>query len=283
MDQGSTPVNGPHQGAWVNTVTGEDWFLHFQDKKAYGRVVHLQPMTWVDDWPVIGVDKDGDGKGEPVLTYKKPNVGKTYPVQTPAESDEFNDIKLGLQWQWHANPQATWLFTSNAGYLRLYSQKVPDSSKNYWDVPNLLLQKLPAEEFTATTKLKFTHNQKLEGEKAGFIVMGQSYAYLALNSTKSGISLIYTTCHNAAGGKAESEKIITPLKDREIYLQLKMTSEAKCKFAYSTDGKNFTAIENEFQAEMGRWIGAKMGFFCTRTTQTNDSGYVDVDWFRLTK
>jgi len=76
MDQGKSSINGPHQGAWVQTQTGEDWFFHFQDKGAYGRIVHLQPMKWVKDWPVIGIDKDGDGTGEPVMTCKKPNVGK---------------------------------------------------------------------------------------------------------------------------------------------------------------------------------------------------------------
>ncbi len=91
MDQGSTPVNGPHQGAWVNTPSGEDWFIHFQDKNAYGRVVHLQPMQWKNDWPVIGSDKDSDGKGEPVLIHRKPAVGRTYPAVTPPDSDEFND------------------------------------------------------------------------------------------------------------------------------------------------------------------------------------------------
>ena len=85
LAQGNSPVNGPHQGAWVDTPTGEDWFLHFQDVGAYGRIMHLQPMKWINDWPVIGVDKDGDGCGEPVLTYKKPNVGKTYPICTPQE------------------------------------------------------------------------------------------------------------------------------------------------------------------------------------------------------
>lgn len=59
--QGDSPVNGPHQGAWVDTPSGEDWFFHFQDVGAYGRLVHLQPMKWVNDWPVIGIDKDGDG------------------------------------------------------------------------------------------------------------------------------------------------------------------------------------------------------------------------------
>ncbi|HAK76569.1 MAG TPA: glycoside hydrolase, partial [Runella sp.] len=102
MAQGNTAINGPHQGAWVDTPTGEDWFLHFQDKGVYGRVVHLQPMKWVNNWPVIGIDNDGDGNGDPVLSYKKPNVGKTYPIETPVESDEFDSIQLGLQWQWQA-------------------------------------------------------------------------------------------------------------------------------------------------------------------------------------
>ena len=120
MDEGKSGINGPHQGAWVNTATGEDWFLHFQDKDAYGRVVHLQPMKWVNDWPVIGIDKDGDGTGEPLLTYRKPRVGKTYPIITPVESDEFLGSKLGLQWQWQANPQPTWLFTDAArGVLKI--------------------------------------------------------------------------------------------------------------------------------------------------------------------
>lgn len=75
MAQGKNKkVNGPHQGAWVDTQNGEDWFLHFQDKHAYGRVVHLQPAKWVNDWLVIGDDKDGDGCGDPVQQWKKPNL-----------------------------------------------------------------------------------------------------------------------------------------------------------------------------------------------------------------
>ena len=121
MAQGKTNINGPHQGGWVDTNTGESWFVHFQDKGAYGRVIHLNPMTWVNDWPVIGVDKDEDGCGEPVTTYKKPNVGKTYPIATPPESDEFNTRHLGLQWQWHANKKDTYGFTTDLGYIRHYA------------------------------------------------------------------------------------------------------------------------------------------------------------------
>ena len=283
MDQGKSATNGPHQGAWVNTQSGEDWFLHFQDKEAYGRVVHLQPMVWKDNWPVIGVDKDGDGKGEPVSTYKKPNVGKSYPKVTPAESDEFNSSTLGLQWQWMANAKATWMFMNPAkGALRLYSDKWPDGAKNLWQVPNVLLQKFPADEFTVTTKMTFTPNPKLENEKAGLAIMGFSYANVAVKSKKDGVYLVYTLCKDAEKGKAEEEQVITKLFSSTVSLRVKVSNGGKCQFSYSTDGCNYTNAGNTFTAEVGRWKGAKVGLFCTRESQINDSGYADVDWFRVT-
>ncbi|MDQ7947348.1 MAG: family 43 glycosylhydrolase, partial [Pedobacter sp.] len=121
LSQGQSPINGPHQGAWVNTASGEDWFLHFQDLGAYGRVVHLQPMKWINNWPIIGIDPDGDGTGEPVLTYQKPIISPSLKMINPVESDEFNGAELGLQWQWQANPLATWSFLNPAkGTLRLF-------------------------------------------------------------------------------------------------------------------------------------------------------------------
>lgn len=276
MDQGKSPVNGPHQGAWVTTQTGEDWFLHFQDKEAYGRIVHLQPMKWVNNWPVIGADADGDGKGEPVMEYKKPNVGKTYPVQTPADSDEFNGNMLSLQWQWMANPKATWAFVSN-GSLRLFSDKMPDNGKNLWDAPNVLLQKFPAEEFTVTTKVSFKPNTKLE-EQAGLVVIGLSYAGLAINKNNE---LVFLHCKDATKGTIQSETQVSKLTSSTVYLRVTVSKGAKCNFSYSIDGVTFTNAGTEFTAEPGRWKGAKVGLFCTRSTQTNDAGWLDVDWFRV--
>ena len=282
MDQGSSTTNGPHQGAWVTTQTGEDWFLHFQDKDAYGRILHLQPMKWIKDWPVIGIDKDGDGRGEPVLRYKKPNVAKIYPIQTPAESDEFNGTSLGLQWQWMANAKATWFYMNpSKGSLRLFSDRLPDSAKNLWDAPNVLLQKFPAEEFMVTTKMTFNPNTKLENEKAGLVVMGFSYAGLALKNKKDGIYMVQTVCKDASKGSAEKEIIVAKCNSSTIYFRVKVTKGAKCNFSYSIDGKTFINNGEEFTAEVGRWIGARMGIFCTRESQTNDSGWVDFDWFRV--
>lgn len=284
MEQGNTSINGPHQGGWVETQTGEDWFLHFQDKEAYGRVVHLQPMQWLNDWPVIGEDANGTGTGEPVLTYNKPNVGKTYPIETPAESDEFNDRQFGKQWQWQANPQAVWSFMyPEKGVLRLYTQQIPDSARNLWDVPNVLLQKFPTEAFTATAKVTFQPNEKLENEKTGLVVMGQHYANIALVSKKDGIYLIHGESSKANEGEPEHISTLKKLTNNTIYLRVLVKKNAQCQFSYSEDGKKFEQVGKVFQAKPGQWIGAKLGLFSIRSSQVNDSGWGDYDWFRIEK
>ncbi len=280
LHQGTSTINGPHQGAWVTTATGEDWFLHFQDRDVYGRVVLLQPMTWKNDWPVIGIDKDGDGKGEPILTYKKPNVGRVYPRMTPQESDEFNSPDLGLQWQWQANPDQKWAMTTgHLGYLRMNAARMPDSAKNYWDVPAVLLQKFPAEEFRATVKVSF--KPRFVHDKFGLIVLGMSYASIALTQKEDGVYLTQRMCADANKGKSEVETASERLSDSTAYLKITVGKGAICTFSYSTNGSTYTSLPQSFQAVRGQWIGAKIGMFCSSTTLTNDSGYADVDWFRI--
>ncbi|WP_241739056.1 glycoside hydrolase family 43 protein [Pontibacter beigongshangensis] len=284
MDQGNTPVNGPHQGAWVDTPNGkEDWFVHFQDVEAYGRIVHLQPMQWKNDWPVIGEDLDRDGKGQPVMTHRKPAVGKNHPISTPKESDEFDDHKLGLQWQWHANPKATWAFLNPAkGQLRLFTDQLPESYKNFWDVPNLLLQKFPAETFTATTKLKFTPNEKLQNERTGLIVMGDSYAHISLVSKTDGLYLAYTKGEKAEKGTPDKEELLGKLNGNEVYFRVKVDKGGICQFSYSENGAQFKEVGTPLTAMPGKWIGAKVGVFAVRQDKINDSGFADYDWFRIT-
>ncbi len=282
LEQGTSTVNGPHQGAWVQTQTGEDWFLHFQDKDAYGRIVHLQPMKWINDWPVMGVDTDNNGIGEPVMVYKKPNVGKKYAAATPQESDEFNADKIGLQWQWHGNAKLNWAFCYPAkGALRLNSILKPDSAKNLWDIPSILTQKFPAEEFTATVKFLFT--PKTNGEQFGLVIMGMSYAAVSVEKKEESVFLNYQKCADAEHGKTEAVQEITKIRTGDFYLKVKVVKDAVCTFSYSSDGKTFTDIADTFKAVPGKWIGATAGLFCTRTQKINDGGFTDVDWFRIEK
>ena len=283
MAQGRTVINGPHQGAWVSTQTGEDWFLHFQDVGAYGRIVHLQPMAWKDGWPVIGVDKDKDGCGEPVLRHKKPDVSAVYPVCTPQESDEFDTNYLGLQWQWHANFNPKWIFNDAAnGCMRLYSYPLRENVVSLWDVPNLLLQKTPSDEFNATMKLRFRPSGKYRGERTGLIVMGLDYSGLILENTEEGIQLSYIVCNDADKGNIEKMGAKTVISDQWIYLRVEFDKKALCRFSYSQDGENYQTFGEPFQAREGKWIGAKIGTFCTRPAiQTNDGGWAEIDWFRI--
>lgn len=221
MAQGDSPVNGPHQGAWVDTPSGEHWFMHFQDKDAYGRVVHLQPMVWTSEgWPVIGEDKDGDGVGTPVMKYRKPLL-KCSGVFQPAESDTFDSLELGLQWQWHGIPSPYWYYidsssrethTNGLGALRLYSVKQDEGWNNLWDIPNLLLQKTPSDRFTVTTKVRFVPNPQIKerGECCGLVLMGHDYATLKLLDTSEGVVLQYVECTEAQ--KGSREKVLDSVK-----------------------------------------------------------------------
>jgi beta-xylosidase len=280
MDQGQSQINGPHQGAWVELGSGESWFVHFQDRGAYGRIVHLQPMRWASDWPVIGVDANRDGKGEPVAVNKKPNVSRRYPVEVPQTTDEFGSRSLGLQWQWHANFETTWWsLASRTGWLRLNSIALPFEAVNLWSVPNLLLQKLPAPAFTVTTKLDATG--LLPNEEAGLVMMGMDYSYLAIVRTDTGFRLERTVCEDAPKGNEETEESGLDLTDGRLYLRITVGPDAVCKFSYSKDGSRFNEVGELFKAREGRWIGAKVGLFAVSFTQAQERGYSDFDWVRF--
>ncbi|MDT0649518.1 glycoside hydrolase family 43 protein [Autumnicola edwardsiae] len=285
LEQGSTNINGPHQGAWVETPGGEDWFYHFQDVEAYGRIVHLQPMSWKNDWPVMGEDKDGNGIGEPVKTHKKPDVGKNYPVVTPVESTEFEGDSLGLQWQWHANPKVVWhAKLPGNDYLRLFSIKTPEDAPNLWMTPNLLLQKFPAPDFKATTKISIFPEEAEEGKRAGLIVMGMDYATLTLTHDGNGFIIRQTQAIDAIGGEEEVTIAEKRIDSNEVVFRLEVSApDATCRFSYSENGKKFTSIGEAFKAQPGKWIGAKVGLFSVSTQEAKRGGYADVQYFRITK
>ena len=292
LDQGKSVINGPHQGAWIHTALGEDWFMHFQDKECYGRVVHLQPVTWKDNWPVMGKVPAKGYCGEPVITYRKPSTKGKVDVVNPVESDEFNSPKLGLQWQWHANYDQKFGMPTAFGTFRLYTHKVSKEFKNMWEVPNLLLQKTPADKFTATTKLRFT--SKDDNQMGGLIVMGHDYFALMLKRVKDEFLLQLVTCKSADKGTPEQVKTIATLKPTEkdkidyqpaihedIYLRVNV-ADGECNFAYSLNGKKYTAVEGNFKIKEGKWIGAKVGLAAIEPAGKTNRGWIDADWFRVT-
>lgn len=321
LRQGETVVNAPHQGAWVTTPKGEDWFLHFQDVGPLGRIVHLQPMTWKNDWPVIGEDRDGDGCGEPVFLARKPDAPtvekkiENIPAKkrlleeeglnTLNGTDLFNTTSLDLKWQWHGMPDARWYYLDAAeSRLRLYS--VPErksdgtlgDASNLWNIPNLLLQKpsAPAQQITAKVSLHPT--SKYYGERGGLVMMGMDYAGLVLENTAEGIVLKQIDCLKANKGGEEQINDMAKMADEIVYLRLNFETQpteqrAESRdgntdrvvyawFSYSRNGVVFHNIGKRFTVKAGQWIGAKYGVFCSRPgVKTNDGGWLDVHFVRV--
>lgn len=288
MRQGDSPVNGPHQGAWVDTATGEDWFLHFQDVYAAGRITHLQPMSWQDDWPIIGLAKEGNDYGEPVMEYRKPDVGKgTDRICEPETSDDFAGSELGLQWQWNANPKKEWYALTGSG-MKL---NAVNKETVYGDMPNLLLQKWPAPEFCCVTKMDLSG--LTDGEEAGVVSMGMEYALLTFRKKGEQLLPVFVTGEQIYGKilpdrTEEKECGLPPLpvgQAKEIYVRytVKRTgtqdlNDREKGFPLELVTMEYSAGDGSYQkageaeAVPGRWVGVKNGVFCA-STEKGSAGY----------
>ncbi len=303
MDQGSTQTNGPHQGAWVTTPSGQDWFLHFSDADSYGRQIHLQPMRWRDGWPLIGADPDGDGIGQPVDVHSVPNLPRGRAGGIP-EGDEFSGPPNSA-WQWNSNPRSDWILPGASGELRLGS--VP-SSANLWEAGNLLTQKLPGRAFSVTAKLRFSPIRV--GERAGLALFGSDYGWIGVERTPTGPRVVQITRRDADKGAVET---VTqgPSIGTDGTLWLRMTaapvtvrnpppdfspywpsmlrsSHAETRFSYSTDGTAFVPLGRAFTSRPGRWVGAQIGIFAQAASGTaaftaNTTGHADFDWVRVAR
>ena len=276
LHQGNTEINGPHQGAWIDTPSGEDWFIHFQDVGNAGRIIHLQPMRWVDDWPIIGINEDENGCGEPVITYQKPDVGRSYEPCSPEDSDDFLEDSLGLQWQWNANYKEHWYKLENE-HLVLFSQPV-DPAVQLCDVSNLLLQKWPAPEFMITVKMDIS--ELVDGDYAGMVSLGGVYTALAVRVKDGRRNLVQMTGEWTKDN--EVEKIYDSVCGDSLYLRMTVQNEELVSYEYSEDGENYKSVGEVIPATPGRWVGVKAGLFAINRRE-RESGALKVDYFLFEK
>lgn len=260
---------GIHQGALIETQSGEWWSIIFQDGGAFGRFPTLQPVTWVDDWPMVGVN----GKG--VITYKKPHVGKEYSIKVLPISDEFDTTTLGMQWAWNHNPDSTkWSLTQNPGFLRLSTAKVVHSLR---EARNTLTQRMFAYysktiPSTAVTKIE-TAGMK-SGDIAGLAIFQDPFAYIAVKQNSASKYIIMVNNGTTIDSVA--------MNHSTIYLRaLAYYGTSLASFSYSFDNKTFTSLGNELSMRfnLSVFTGNKFCLFNYATKETG--GYVDFDWFRM--
>lgn len=310
LHQGSTDINGPHQGGWVETPQGEHWFLHFQDKDAFGRVVHLQPMYWEEDWPVMGIRHAGQKIGEPVRIYRKPACG--FPQANIAAgdpearlsleaSDDFTRAgRLSLQWQWSGNPHASWFsLEENPGSLRLFPAPALPIMQRLGDRNNLLMQKFIAPRFHATAKFEISDLKP--GVQFGLVLMAQTYRALAVEIPSYGASqpaLVLLT-GDIAVETADSSELVHLLQEEDgvisLYLQAEVrevaVNECLTRLRYSLDGETWIAASNWMVTHNSLFTGCKVGVFgngprleigssaAPSMLKASKDSHADIDWF----
>jgi hypothetical protein len=262
LAQGSTAVNGPHQGALVDSPDDGWWFVHFQDAGIYGRVTHLQPVRWENGWPVMGAN------GEPVMRHARLRTSLPQKIATPSTSDEFDVARLGLQWQWNANHLEEWCsLSARPGWLRLFAQPATTELNL---LPNLLLQKFPARSFVVETLLDVASLPA--GGEGGLVIAGTSYASLSLRCTGGGGELRLRRDH--------VETMVRAGLSGNIRLRITVREGGHCEFSFAAGGE-LIVLPEKFAAAKGVWIGAKTGIYATHPHRTAAGGHVDFDYFRF--
>ncbi|MCX8618811.1 glycoside hydrolase 43 family protein [Gilliamella sp. B2923] len=280
--QGNTPINGPHQGGWVELANSQCWFVHFQDANVYGRIVHLQPMYWDDDnWPRIGQTLDDHGAGQPVLSYPKPLVNGESTGDKIQTSDDFEQGKFGLQWQWPANPQPHWLADSEAGLvLNCCPLPIRNGQETLYFAPNLLLQKFAAFQFSAQTEMTFNPTQS--GDFAGMIIYGERYAALVVCYDNGEYRLMYRYGWVKDSGVVdEYHQPIAKLDSASCQLKVEVGLNGICQFYYRQSQDSWIALPRQFAAGKGKWVGAKIGMVAATDAGQNMGGNCHFKYFSV--
>jgi beta-xylosidase len=269
LEQGKTAVNGPHQGGLVELESGESWFIHFQDAGPIGRVTHLEPVKWINDWPVMGTDQDGNGIGEPVSVYDKPKVSGKHKPAFLQTTDRFNRRTLGLQWQWNHNPvNAHWALDRPSGWLALTAMHAAGNKQ----ARNTLTQKLMGRAGTVTTKMKT--GQMAIGQRAGLALIGNNIHEIGIMKTDSG-SFFYADNN---GKLKQGPRVV----EQDVYLQTSIDLDNNHTFlSYSLDGKAYHRL-GEFcsLSNYNYWKAVRPALFSYNVGTF--AGTAFFDWFNYT-
>jgi len=269
--RGNGVIRSCSQGALMKAPDGLWWYTHqlIQNIPApfQGRPQMLQPVKWIDAWPMIGKDIDGDGIGEPVLHHAKPIP--SLPITAPPTDDGFEAPQLGLQWEWNHNPRDDhWSLTERPGWLRLKAS-VPVAKGGFWGACNTLSQRVMGTgkgEATAKFDLSGMH----AGQRAGFVRFGGIYHLLGVHVEPDGVRRLFFD----ANGQITSGPVI---EATTLYIRTANDGD-QARFAWGTDGRTFHDFGPTFTLKFGQWTGDRLGFFCWNDSEPQ--GYLDVDWFQ---
>lgn len=279
------------QGTIVDTEEGDWYGIMFQDRGGVGRVLTLSPVRWIDGWPMLGDE-----------SYKVPDIMRPYKSGLPEKdivlSDDFDNSKLGLHWQWNHNPvDNAWSLAERQGFLRLKTNRVVP---NLYLAPNTLTQRMEGP--TCRGYICMDLSKMKDGDCAGLSAFNGDSGVLTVkkNGKKTTLEMseqnVTLTEQEKAVTKVE-EKIVevvdlTKLLDaKQPKIWLRLDGDFRpgtrggidaANFYYSLDGESWTQIGTKNYRMIFDYrrffMGTKFGIFNYATKKTG--GYVDVDYFK---
>jgi beta-xylosidase len=258
-----------HQGGIVDTPTGEWWSIIMQDHGSIGRMVALVPITWDNDFPLIGLP--GNLRKAP-NTWIKPNTGYTQNAK-PAfvRSDDFDAPELNPVWQWnHVPDDARLSLVERPGVLRLHSLPATD----FWLARNSLAQRPPGPESVATVELDASG--LVEGDTAGLALLSSPYAWIGLVKTADGVTL-------QSFDQTNRTTTIAQAGPTHVWLRVACNFDTeKAIFSWSTDGKDFTRLGDAFTMafQLTTFQGVRYTLF-NYNSSGEPGGYADFDNFQV--
>ena len=266
-------VNTIHQGALIEDTAGKWWTIMQQDLGALGRFPNLQPVTWVDGWPIVG------NNGVPYQTYTKPAGTTEYPRQM-ATTDVFRNFPLDMQWEWNHLPQANgYSLFERAGWLRL---KATSTTDYLAQAQNTLTQRIfMYNDKPAIGTIRMDVTKLAEGDRAGICVFQDPYAQIGVEKKNGEYKIYWRQDALDVAAASTKENYASATVTDIVYLRAAFTYGAnKAKFYYSLDNKNWTALgsETSMSFNLSVFVGARFGLFCYATSAMG-GGSADFDWF----
>lgn len=260
---------GVAQGGIVDTPDGKWYGMLFQDHGSVGRTPFLVPVAWQDAWPVFGVN------GQIPAQMPKPVPGANSNHKIVA-SDEFDQTRLPLVWQWNHNPDNNlWSLTERPGFMRL---KTGRTSTGILDARNSLTQRSIGPESSGRIALDVSRMKS--GDYAGLAALQKNYGFVGVKMSGNSKSIIMVN----GSGTAPVEVASVPLAQNNVYFKVEMdfkNNTDKAYFYYSLDGNRWTAIGNTLQMSytLPHFMGYRFALFNYATQSAG--GYVDFDYFRI--
>ena len=254
-----------HQGGMVDTPSDQWWSIIMQDHGSIGRMVALVPITWDNDFPIIGLP--GNLRKAP-NTWIKPDTGYTQePKPTFVHDDNFDGGKLNPLWQWNHVPDDTkWSLTEKPGVLRLHSLPAND----FYNARNSICQRPPGPESIMNVELD--GSGLTNGDTAGLALLSNPYAWIGLVKSAEGITLqmLDQGVHKTNSVSASST---------HVWLRVACNFDTDYAiFSWSADGKQFTPLGDPYTMtfQLKTFQGVRPSLF-NFNTSGQPGGYADFD------